>query len=337
MANLIKRDGVFYIEFYAKGRRIRRSLKTSSKGVATKRKVAIEQQIAANQFGISRHNPSVESFTKEYLEWAARHKAANTVKKDEMWLRHVVEFSGARRIGDITPDVVERFKKDRQDRGLKSSSINDALRHLKSVFNRGAKLGLHSVPNPVIGTRFLRIEKAPPKFLSSQEVEQLLETAQGQSQEILMFCALGLYAGLRRMEIVNARWEWFDFERKLVCVQAGEAFTLKSHEYRTIPLNAKLAVLLSPFRRESGYLIRPEKNSGQYVYRVELQKAFKAVVRTDGLGWVTAHVLRHTFASRLAQANVSLYKISKWLGHKDLKTTQVYAHLQTYDEAIDVL
>jgi site-specific recombinase XerD len=38
------------------------------------------------------------------------------------------------------------------------------------------------------------------------------------------------------------------------------------------------------------------------------------------------HDLRHTFATRLAQAGVDLYKISKLLGHKNIRTTQRYAH-----------
>ena len=40
----------------------------------------------------------------------------------------------------------------------------------------------------------------------------------------------------------------------------------------------------------------------------------------------TFHDLRHTFATRFAQAGVDLYKISKLLGHKDIKMTQRYSH-----------
>jgi len=45
-----------------------------------------------------------------------------------------------------------------------------------------------------------------------------------------------------------------------------------------------------------------------------------------GIEDFTYHGLRHTFATRLAQSGVDLYKISKLLGHKDIKTTQRYAH-----------
>ena len=53
------------------------------------------------------------------------------------------------------------------------------------------------------------------------------------------------------------------------------------------------------------------------------------------VGW---HEFRHTFASRLAQEGVSLYKICKWLGHADMKTTQIYAHFApVYDRDIERL
>jgi integrase len=54
--------------------------------------------------------------------------------------------------------------------------------------------------------------------------------------------------------------------------------------------------------------------------------AFYIVMRKAGIKDFRFHDLRHTFATRLAQAGVDLYKISKLLGHKDIKMTQRYAH-----------
>ena len=51
------------------------------------------------------------------------------------------------------------------------------------------------------------------------------------------------------------------------------------------------------------------------------------------------HSLRHTFASRLVQRGVSIYEVSKLLGHSDIKTTQIYAHLRNEDlrNAVELL
>jgi site-specific recombinase XerD len=51
------------------------------------------------------------------------------------------------------------------------------------------------------------------------------------------------------------------------------------------------------------------------------------------------HSLRHTFASWLVQKGVSIYEVSKLLGHADIKTTQIYAHLRSDDlrDAVELL
>ena len=55
--------------------------------------------------------------------------------------------------------------------------------------------------------------------------------------------------------------------------------------------------------------------------------------KCTGRGW---HLFRHTFASRLVQAGVSLYKVAEWMGHSDVRTTRIYAHLaQGYDTDIE--
>ena len=49
--------------------------------------------------------------------------------------------------------------------------------------------------------------------------------------------------------------------------------------------------------------------------------------------------LRHTFASGLVQHGVSIYQVSKLLGHADIKTTEIYAHLRAEDlrESVEML
>lgn len=60
--------------------------------------------------------------------------------------------------------------------------------------------------------------------------------------------------------------------------------------------------------------------------KVDLRLSFYRVLEKAGIKDFRWHDLRHTFATRLAQAGVDLYKISKLLGHKDIKMTQRYSH-----------
>ena len=54
-----------------------------------------------------------------------------------------------------------------------------------------------------------------------------------------------------------------------------------------------------------------------------------------GRGW---HIIRHTFATKLARAGVELFKIKEWMGHRSINTTMRYGHLQNqYDKAIELI
>ena len=60
-----------------------------------------------------------------------------------------------------------------------------------------------------------------------------------------------------------------------------------------------------------------------------VSKTFKRHVRLSGLNpALHFHSLRHSFASWLVQDGVSIYAVKELLGHSDVKTTQVYSHLQ---------
>ncbi len=57
-----------------------------------------------------------------------------------------------------------------------------------------------------------------------------------------------------------------------------------------------------------------------------MRRAFYEALKRAEIDDFRFHDLRHTFATRLAQAGVDLYKIAKLLGHKDIKMTQRYSH-----------
>lgn len=50
------------------------------------------------------------------------------------------------------------------------------------------------------------------------------------------------------------------------------------------------------------------------------------VLKGTGIKGFCFHDLRHTFATRLVQMGIDIYKVQKLLGHRDIKTTQRYAH-----------
>jgi integrase len=79
----------------------------------------------------------------------------------------------------------------------------------------------------------------------------------------------------------------------------------------------------------------PETEPNGRGYRVDPKKSFATVVRAAGVSWCTPHILRHTFASQCVIAGIDLYRVSQWLGHSSITTTQIYAHLLPGDRMIN--
>ena len=114
----------------------------------------------------------------------------------------------------------------------------------------------------------------------------------------------------------------FDF-RKTILIQKT-----KNGKPKTLPLNkVALDVLNRRLKVKSikNGLVFFNRN-GQKIPNSNLRLSFHRVMRKVGIKDFRWHDLRHTFATRLAQADVDLYKISKLLGHKDIKMTQRYSH-----------
>jgi integrase len=71
------------------------------------------------------------------------------------------------------------------------------------------------------------------------------------------------------------------------------------------------------------------------IYRWDFGRPFDLYMEEQEAQWVTPHIMRHTFASLLASAGVSIYKIAKWLGD-DVRTVQRhYAKLLPNDSEIE--
>ncbi|MCK6469407.1 MAG: site-specific integrase [Candidatus Brocadia sinica] len=102
----------------------------------------------------------------------------------------------------------------------------------------------------------------------------------------------------------------------------------KSGKPRTIPLNQVAFDILTEKSK-----IRNIKNDlvfssgvGNKIDRHNLRRAFNIAIEKAGLRDFHFHDLRHTFATRLAQKGIDIYKISKLLGHHDIRMTQRYSH-----------
>jgi integrase len=102
----------------------------------------------------------------------------------------------------------------------------------------------------------------------------------------------------------------------------------KNGEKRTIPLNKRLFSLLKEKAKvtgiQDGYVFT--NSAMNKVDSKNLRRAFYKALKRARIEDFRFHDLRHTFATRLVQAGIDLYKVARLLGHKDITMTQRYSH-----------
>jgi integrase len=252
--------------------------------------------------------------------------------------RHIRPLIGKKLIKTLTQSDMARFQADvaagkskddvktkRRGRAIVEGGRGTAARSLAVL---GAMLefavGRKLMPaNPAKGVRLFKGEKKE-RFLSEAEVARLGDTlATMEAERALSATAasavrLLMLTGCRKSEIVSLRWEWLDLERGYLRLPDSKTGA------RLVPLAASAMELLSRLPRTSGYVLPAAKGGGHYT---GLQKDWERVRIRAGLPGLRLHDLRHSFASFAVADGHALFIVGKVLGHKQARTTEIYAHL----------
>ena len=141
---------------------------------------------------------------------------------------------------------------------------------------------------------------------------------------------MALHTGLRKSELFNLEWSDIDFDQGTVTLNPKDGWHTKNYRPRTLQLTPALYDVLTEHRRSC--LERGIQSKNVFTYkgrklRSNIKRSFTTVIRNADLENVTLHTLRHTFASQLVMAGVSLREIQELMGHQSFETTLQYAHM----------
>ena len=155
------------------------------------------------------------------------------------------------------------------------------------------------------------------RFLTESEINRLLMECPSHLKPIV---EMALLTGMRRGELLGLKWE----QIRNGFIYLSET---KSGKARQIPINDRLAQVLKDMRKKnqlkSEYVFcGPD---GKRLY--EVKRSFAGACRRAALEDFRFHDLRHTFASHLVMAGISLKAVQELLGHADIKMTMRYSHL----------
>ncbi|MDR6731854.1 tyrosine-type recombinase/integrase [Delftia sp. WSY_9] len=246
---------------------------------------------------------------------------------------HVLPRFGAKHLDEITTNMLAEAHQDLRTKGYALAHANKIPVLFKIMFNLARKKGIPgSESNPADGVVLFNPNNAKERYLSAAETQRLHEVlSRCGSAQFKSIVALLLLLGCRKRELLDARWEDVDLERRNWRIPMS-----KSGKARNIPISDRALEVFQALPRWKGcpYVV-PNPNTRQPFGN--LYHPWDKVRREAGMPDLRMHDLRHTFASNLVNSGQSIYVVSKLLGHSQIKTTARYSHLadETLMSAVD--
>jgi integrase/recombinase XerC len=225
------------------------------------------------------------------------------------------------------------------EKKMSETSVNRKLSALRSFYKYMLMLGKVGT-DPMLKVVGPKNKKKLPVFVREREMESLLEIMDGEGGwkgrrdrlVILMF----YLTGMRRAELLSLTDADVDFSLKQVKV------TGKRNKQRVIPIGDELMQAVKEYvsLRDAEFAGKAATlfvgNEGCPMTEAEVTRIVSSnLAKVTTSKKRTPHVLRHSFATAMLNADADLLSIQKLLGHESLKTTEVYTHL-SFEELKDV-
>jgi site-specific recombinase XerD len=265
-------------------------------------------------------NKTFKDMMEKFLKEHATKVSINMQRNYRTSLKRLIPFFGDSNLLSISPKMLSRYKVLRSEEGVKPATINRELAMLSKAFNLAVKEWEWLKDNPVSRVPKEKENNERDRWLSKDEEKRLLDNCPEWLREIIVFA---LNTGLRQEELLSIEWPRVNLFRKTILIR-----NTKNGKPKTLPLNMiALGVLVKRSKVKSiknDYVFF--NRNGKKVDPCNLRTSFYIALKKSGIVNFRFHDLRHTFATRLAQRGVDLYKISKLLGHEDISTTQRYSH-----------
>ena len=282
----------------------------------------------AEDKALLRQVPTVNTFIHDsYLPYVKGYK--RSWKCDEGLLRkHIEPVWGKRYLDQITKaDLISLMGQHRTTHA--PGSCNRLLILLRYLFSCAIKWETPGIAkNPTAGTPLMKEDNQKERYLSTDEAQRLYTQLQQSDNQMLQYIVpMLILTGARKREVLDARWEDFDFERR-----HWRIHTTKLGKPRFVPMSDGVVSLLESVPRQHCEWVFA--NPKTLKPSVSIFCAWNTARTKAGLADVRIHDLRHSYASFLVNAGRSLYEVQRLLGHTQIKTTQRYAHL-SHDTLLD--
>lgn len=231
-------------------------------------------------------------------------------------------FNGVAILDNITIEHLQEYMSYRKRKGNSGKTRANVLVTLRSFWNFLVKRNYTQI-NLANQLDNIHIQKKERIYLTIDEMKQFLSVID--KPVIHAACATICFTGLRVSELCNLKFEDINFDRNEIYVICG-----KGKKDRVIPMNKEIRQILityvTKYRNKESDNFFSTINSGKLTHQY-LNECIHVYASKAGLNpKLSAHCLRHSFASALVAQNCPISVLQRLLGHADLKSSSIYLH-----------
>jgi integrase len=329
-----KDSETWWVSIVVNGRRLRISTGTENKKLAEKihAKVLVdieEGRYFDNQSKRRTLKEMIDRYEREYTD----HKDYYSKARDKSIFKNLYVFFGQDTTLQEVENLIGGYENHRKGQLTNRrqppspASVLKELATLRRMFNIARKQWKWKVANPVSEIELPKVRNERVRYLEAAEYTRLLNVLNSEelSEEWLKpFVVIAIDTGLRLTNLCELRWSEINLFSRMIVIAAEK---MKNDDYIGIPLTDGAFQTLKELQKIkclSGHVFH---DNGQPLYDRKVQRAFRKALKKAEIADFHFHDLRHTFASYLRQKGVDLHTIGTLLGHKDLRMTKRYAHL----------
>jgi integrase len=267
--------------------------------------------------------PTVDQYyTSDYLPFI-KQRNRSWKSTDGVYRRYVKPVFGSMRLGgEMSRKTIFDWHASLKQRGLSGATADHGLKMLRHLVN-SAIANEVVTDNPAARVPLFNDFNEINNTLSPEELQRLLTVLTAKVTQPRLITRMLLSTACRAGEILSATWSNCDMDKKVLIIDSENS---KSKKSRVIQLNdSAIEVLkLSNTQGKHDYLFVNPRTKTRYY---NLHKAWHKIRVEAGLPKLRLHDLRHFVASELASSGVSIYVISKLLGHANVVTSERYSHV----------
>ncbi len=320
-------NGVWYADYRAGHRRVRKSIRTRSKKVAIDWATNQNARLIRGEMGVIDGRVSIDQTIIEFLDYQ-KHQTSNapsTVRRYRGALRAFQEAlqrrPSIRFLGQIDVALLEEFRRFRLEKGRDHKTIDGDMAAVSSMLSYAVRHG-YCQENVASKVKAFRVPKPRPYVYTPEQVQVMIEAAEGTLKEILTLLA---DTGLRIGEVEQLEWTDVDFDAGLVHVRIKEFWRPKDKADRAIPMTDRVRTMLRSKSRQGNRVFYTPR--GRPVRERTLLAELRRLQEGAGISRGGLHTFRHYFVSRCAAAGVAPFTCMAWVGHADMRMVMHYFHL----------